>query len=303
MNSKLSICLSAVFIVACISSCAQIETLKVSPAATGAAIQNVHSDHYVYLNSSVKPLNKLLISIVGTGGHADNFSSFSIAAANLGYHVISIDYKNEVVTTACSNSADSSCFDEFRQEIVFGTQVSDTVKVDSANSIYNRIVKLVTYLSENYKNKNWKQFIKGKGIDWAKCTLVGHSQGAGHAAYIAKHYAVEKALMLAGPQDYRSHYSSPAVWQSLPGKTDPVRYYALLHEKDPYDCKKQTANCMVLMQGGNPVTVTLNDVAPHEGKGNIFITNIATNQPHGIVTDALFIKTWQYILQEEPHKK
>src|SRR5882724_8772270 len=51
----------------------------------------------------------------GTGSSAQNLSFFDTMIASMGYPVISLDYPDNVITTVCSNSKDSSCFDGFRQ--------------------------------------------------------------------------------------------------------------------------------------------------------------------------------------------
>ena len=153
--------------------------------------------------------------IEGTGDLATRMRPIDSCFAMMGFHVISIDYPNNVVSTTCSNSTDSSCFDDFRQEINFGTPVSAVVQVDSANSIVNRLSKLLVYLAKQDPAGGWAAFLKGNQPRWDKIVIAGHSQGAGHAAYLGKCFKLAGVLMFSGPQDYLKVFHHPARWQYL----------------------------------------------------------------------------------------
>ncbi|MEP6951307.1 MAG: hypothetical protein ABI863_18605, partial [Ginsengibacter sp.] len=134
MATSLSVCFS------------QVENYYISPDSTSPGIEKIHSGHLVTVNRSNTSGKKLLISICGTGGYSDGMQPFDSVAAIEGYHAISIDYPNNRNTPTFINSTDKAAFDKFRQELDFGTPVSDSITVDSLNSIINRITKLVIYL-------------------------------------------------------------------------------------------------------------------------------------------------------------
>ena len=101
------------------------------------------------------------------------------------------------------------------KRFVFGTPVSDVVDVDGLNSIYTRILKTLEYLTDNYPDHNWGQYLqRSGGIEWSKIIIGGHSQGSGHAAYIAQKFLVDRVLMFSGPNDYSNYYSDTAPWVS-----------------------------------------------------------------------------------------
>ncbi|MFT3934324.1 MAG: hypothetical protein QM726_11950 [Chitinophagaceae bacterium] len=275
---------------------AQVKRLTINPAQTGTGIVMVHEPHVAYIDTAVKPLGKLLLMIVGTGAGADHNVPFFNYAATLGYHVVSLDYKNNVITTVCSNSEDSSCFNRFRQEIVFGEPVSPLVEVDSVNSIYNRFQKLLLYLSKTYAKQGWGQFIKNGLIQWPKITVAGHSQGAGHAAYFGKKFPLDRVLMLAGPQDYLAKYSTPAPWLSGKSTTPVSKYYAFLHVKDPYDFNKQLADDMTVMRSTTPDTLIVQPNTPVATNKHILVVNTATSNPHESMMQPGFEKAWGYLL-------
>ncbi len=284
------------------SAHSQLQTNLVNPAQTDPQVSSVHGDHFVMIDTAVKPLNKILLMIAGTGASADHNIPFFSYAAAMGYHVISLDYKNTVITTVCSNSDDSACFNAFRQEIIFGEPVSPLVSVDSANSIYHRFYELLIYLSKKYPQQGWQQYIKGGTIQWPKIVVAGHSQGAGHAAYLAKKFPVNRALIFAGPQDFLVHFNRPAGWLYQKGITSPSKYFAFLHIKDPYDFNKQKADFLALLEGHTADTVLVQPGAGVAKGGHILVVDIETQNPHESMMQPAFEKAWAYLLSADTGK-
>ena len=140
--------------------------------------------------------------IVGTGAHATDSRAMDSVFASWGYHVISLDYENNVITTVCSPSEDSTCFDRYRKEIITGAAVSEKVQVDSTNSLLNRFNYLLRYLVRKDAAGKWNEFFANGKPVWNKIITAGHSQGAGHAAYLGKMFQLDRVLMFSGPQDY-----------------------------------------------------------------------------------------------------
>ena len=50
-----------------------------------------------------------------------------------------------------------------------------------------------------------EQVVNEYSIDWSKVILSGHSQGAGHAAYIGKHMVLGRLVLISGPQEGLVH--------------------------------------------------------------------------------------------------
>lgn len=303
MKTSISLLFSCLLII-CLCCCAKLSIAQlhfqaIAPEETNPGIKTIHSDHLALYNTASPGNHRLLIMIVGTGGFARDNYGFDSVAANMGYHVIGLDYNNTVITTTCSNSNDSTCFNTFRQEIVFGTDLSPLVSVDSLNSIYFRIKALLAYLSRKQSDQGWSDFIKGDSIQWSKIVVAGHSQGAGHAAYLGKKFPIARVLIFAGPQDYLSHFNTPASWLSQMSITPAGNYYAFLHLKDPFDFKKQLADCMKLMQSNNPDSVLVQPNTPLSGKHkfHLLITDINTANPHGSMLQPNFSPAWKYLLQ------
>ena len=270
----------------------------IPPPVTGKEIRQAHGPHLALYDPAVASRHKLVVMIPGTGGSASDSRSLDSCFATMGFHVISLDYLNNVISTTCTASADSSCFDNFRQEIVFGSPVSSVVEVDSINSITGRLSKLLVYLAKNDPSGGWSAFLTGDQPAWEKIITAGHSQGAGHAAYLGKKFPLAGVLLFSGPQDYREPFHSPAVWQSRKGLTPPSRYYAFLHLKDPFHYSYQTANVAVLTERPATDTTMVFPGKPVKSDRHILVNDIETNNPHGSTVQTEFETVWRYMVEK-----
>jgi hypothetical protein len=118
-------------------------------------------------------------------------------------------------------------------ERIDGVDRTNKVQVSPANSIKNRLVKLLQYLDKNYPSDGWKSFLTsdGKDLEWSKIGVGGHSQGGGMAAIIAKNYEVARVVMFSGAGD-QVRGGKPAAWLSEPSKTPVERYFGIVHTKE-----------------------------------------------------------------------
>mmetsp|Transcript_19029 Transcript_19029/g.39085 ORF Transcript_19029/g.39085 Transcript_19029/m.39085 type:complete len:419 (+) Transcript_19029:81-1337(+) len=82
--------------------------------------------------------------------------------------------------------------------------------VDARDSIAGRLGLLLAKLDETNPEDGWGAYYKAaKGSypaslpvpKWSKIAFMGHSQGAGHAAYLAQTKKTAGAVMISGPQD------------------------------------------------------------------------------------------------------
>lgn len=287
-------------------SFAQVSSYYISPDSTYPGIEKIHNGHFVTVNRNNTSGKKLLISIPGTTGTADVMRSFDSVAALEGYHAISLDYPNNRNTATFINSTDKEAFDKFRQELDFGTPVSDSVHVDSLNSIVNRITKLVIYLAKTRPDEGWTNFLDHDKIIWGRVTLAGHSQGAGHVAYIGHSFKVHKVIMLSGPQDFLSNFDMPAPWLSADSKTPYSRFYSLLHDNDGYNTQRQIRNDLAAIHADSSVTCRFTNMDAFSKKCRIFISDIpvknATPQNSGMLNHMASImlmhsKVWVWLLK------
>lgn len=271
------------------------KVLRIDPPQTGAAIESVHGPHLALYDPAVPSNHRLLLYLVGTGVHADESLALDQSFAHLGYHVIALDYENTVVAASCVHSTDSACFDTYRAAIVSGTPGSDKIRVDPANSILNRFDKLLAYLAKEDAGGGWNEFFADGKPAWSRIVLAGHSQGSGHAAYIAKLYEVDKVLMFSGPQDYLSDLDKPAPWESRPSATPPSRFYAFLNLNDPFNESHQVASCEALMRLANAQPFKVEPAQSIAGVHQILVTDADSKHAHNSTISTQFENVWQYL--------
>jgi hypothetical protein len=204
----------------------------VLPQQTDSLIENSTEPHYAYLDTHVNSKNKLLLFIGGTRSYPFHFKLFSKTAAALGYHVVNINYPNAVSVRVCSSKEDFGCFEKFREEILFGENLSGYVQVDKNNCLQNRIVKLLQYLHKQYSDQGWNQYYSGSDLVYQKFVVAGHSQGGGHAAYLAHKFELDRLIVLSAPNDYSERYAQSAAWCRAVFKTPSQRFYGLNHKRD-----------------------------------------------------------------------
>ena len=203
---------------------------------------------------------------------------------NKGYYILNISYPNNTPAASLKDSDDVLAFDHFRQEICYGDNLSDAVTVAPFNSIVTRAEYLLTYLNATYPTHNWGQFLNGDGtIKWSAVTVSGHSQGAGHAGYLAKQHQVERVVMFSGPNDYSEHFEAPGAWLSAAGETPVERQYVFLHAADevvPYT--QQFANVQAMgIIGVEDTTVLMDDLSGDYENANAYHTELPAISKHG----------------------
>lgn len=281
----------------CSTLTAQVKVITASPDKTIPGTNQIHSPHIALYNPARDHSeHRLILMIEGTGASATSMRQVDSVFATMGFHVISIDYPNNVISTICLHSKDTLCADHFREEIITGDPVSDVVKVDEKNSILNRFTGFLKYLAKTDPNGGWNKFIKrGKPL-WKDIIVAGHSQGAGHAAYLGKIFKVSRVLIFSGPQDYLEDLDMPAPWLSMKSATPSSRYYAFLNLNDPFKINNQILNCEKLMNHTQADTLMVRPGVPIDSRHQILVNNIATKDPHGSTLLPEFRNVWAYML-------
>jgi hypothetical protein len=242
--------------------------------------------------------HRLFLFIPGTGGKATNSLGMGRIFARWGYHVVSIDYENNLITTALAHSTNAAAFDRYRDAIITGAPVSDRVQVSPSNSILNRVQKLLVYLAAHDPDGGWDEFVQDGKPVWNRIIVAGHSQGSGHAAYLGKMFSVDRVFIFSGPQDYLDDLHEPAPWLNGPSATPPSRFFAFLSWNDPFNVNHQETNCLRLMQ--LPKLQTLN-VQPGDvihGDYQIFVNDFPKKSAHGSTISGQFTNVWDYMLKE-----
>jgi hypothetical protein len=279
----------------CVNLHAQVKVLRVAPEQTDADVATVHGPHIAAYDPQATSNHRLFVFLVGTGAKAENSLTIDSAFASWGYHAVSLDYENTVMAASCAHSTDIACFDDYREAIVTGAQVSAKISVNRANSILNRLQKLLVYLVQHDPKGGWGEFVADGQPDWSRIVIAGHSQGSGHAAYIGKMFRVDRVLMFSGPQDYLDGFDKPAPWQARASATPPSRYFAFLNMNDPFNVHHQIANCAVLMDLKNPETLMVDAGKEIRGDDQIVMNDLTTG-PHGSTLLPRFENVWKYMV-------
>lgn len=189
--------------------------------------------HYSFFNPACSQKNVLVVHMVGTFASPYQSVMFPKMAGNLGYHVVSLKYENDLAAqTACGTSNDIDCHYKFRKEIIDGEDVSAEIQVDSVSSIQNRLIRLLHYMDGNNPSQNWGQYFTGDSIHWGQVVLSGHSQGGGHAAVMAIDRPVKRVIMFASPNDYSVNFNQVASWTNMPHATADSAYYSFNNVND-----------------------------------------------------------------------
>lgn len=273
-----SFLLSAALLFVSVHGRAEVRRLEIPPPLTGAGIRQVTSPHLALRDDAVPASGALVVSIGGTHSRTSDFQHVHRAALAQGHAVLAIDYPNGVISTTCREAA-PDCFDRFRAEVATGVPGSDIVEVDSANSVVNRIQALIRFLAD--RDAAWRPYLHGDGIDWGKVILIGHSQGAGHAAYISKFVALRRLVLFAGPQDATAA-AEVAPWARRPGLTPPERIFAFLHAKDFFDAKLQLKVNQALHEGRKPSVRTVTE-GRAAGTASVLLSERPAHDGHNAV--------------------
>jgi dienelactone hydrolase len=219
----------------------QTVSTSVLPSKTDPQIDTFDSVHTVYRNPAANSRRQLLVFLPGTFGQTRGTRQFCTTAADLGYDVVSLMYPDDLSASFCGMDEDPEAFAKFRLGIIEGGEKSPRIKVSRANSIENRLIKLLLYLKTNRPGEAWGQYLEAKEekkepeLRWESIAFAGQSQGGGHAALLACRHKVARVLMFSSPKDWSRRYARPAAWYT-PSATPPSRCFAFVHEQDKQGC-------------------------------------------------------------------
>lgn len=100
----------------------------------------------------------------------------------------------------------SACIDAIHESVVFGSRTSKLWNVPFEHSIEARLLHALQSLHAKHPLAGWDAFFTRESdtsftILYEKIIVGGHSQGAGHAAYLASRRRLKRVVLLSGPQD------------------------------------------------------------------------------------------------------
>jgi hypothetical protein len=237
--------------------------------------------HHVWLDASRPSNGKLFVFMPGIAPPGPRPRSYQLVqqeAARLGYHVIGLTYQNNF-GAVCTGSPDPDCFGNVRLEIIDGVDRSGLVHMSRANSIDNRLTKLLLYLDAQFPAEGWSRFLHKGTPKWSQIAVGGHSGGAGQAALIGKIRHVDRVAMLAGWSDARGP-GEPAAWVSI-GETPAAKYFELTHQRDQRAAAiLANIDALDLDRFGDPVVPELSE--PPYGGTHIVMTDLEPTGGYGM---------------------
>lgn len=282
------------------------------PASTDTQIDTAKEAH-VTLNPSpnLPPANKLFVFLPGTSGIPTYYRLIVRSGAAHGFHSIGLNYPNDEAVGVTCLTEDTSCFWDVRREVITGADHSNLVSVNVANSITNRIAKLVTYLDANHPDEGWGQFVNGGTPVWSKIVIAGHSQGGGHAGVMTRLFNLSRAVYFSSPPDWSSRANAPASWTTFPSLTPTAAQFGFGNVDDTLVAyPKLTAiwQAMGLTALGAAVSVDKNTtysgshllITSVPGSGNIISpthgsTVLDTATPKDANGNPVFDSAWAYL--------
>ncbi len=259
------------------------------PTQLGAGILAVRSAtsgkdgrHYFCYPSAPGILNgKFVLHFVGTGSDPQVDLAVTRRMCALGFVALAPMYVNDKDARGTCG-ADSDCFDGYRREIVVGGDFIRGVSVDTANSIEGRISSALARLAVTEPTFAAFPALRDAFAirDLSKVVLSGHSQGSGHALYLARDHAALRVVLLAGPSDrLPAPENAPSRWITefaARTKTSPSKLYGFISEDDAiqgFDSVRDTWNvigmgpesCVHSMSGSGYTAACRRVVLPSAG--------------------------------------
>jgi hypothetical protein len=207
---------------------------SVAPQTTDPAIDKALDTHRIFIDSASTSNHLLLVFMPGTAAKPTDYLLVQREAAHLGYHVIGLMFQNDVkLAKVCSATTDpSACFSSARMEILDGVDRTPVVTVSTANSIENRLAKVLTWLATNRPTAEaWSQFLDAGAPAWARIVVAGHSQGGGEAMMLAQVHVVARVVLFSATPDDIGGGAAPP-WEASHA-TGTAHYFGLAHQGDP----------------------------------------------------------------------
>jgi hypothetical protein len=230
------------------SATAAVDVRFVDPTSTGAGIHDlldfppdqvrpgwelVNRDHLVAYDPAAAHANRLFVFLAGSGGLPDFYQRIAVRAAELGFHTVSLAYPNwPPVRDLLAGETDPLVAGSIRREPLYGVDEYPGITVDFANSVQNRLAALLAQQHAAHPDEGWGQFLSDVATPaWSQIVVGGHSQGAGHAAYLTRDHELAGALLFGGPGDFVA--GEQAAWLFRPALTPTDRMLAFTHFNDP----------------------------------------------------------------------
>lgn len=265
--------------------------------------------HHLVAKDPGRTNGYLYLHLAGSGGLPENSQRIADIAAGMGFSVVSLAYPNwPSVQELTGASGDLQAAGALRRERLFGDDASPLAAVDPANSVAGRLTSLLSHLAARYPDEGWQHFLALGQPYWDRIVVGGHSQGAGHAAFLSQEVPLAGVLMFGGPGDFVQGVGV-AEWVARPLAIPSSRLYGFVHVQDPnYTLFSATQSILGLGESGpvedvdnvaasawrsNRLNSARMDVPGGNFHGAVVVDGSLPVNPGG---DFAYDPVWQYML-------
>jgi hypothetical protein len=211
----------------------EVRPLLVRPSEVDPRIKDFDQPNVVVTPPNISAKAPLVVFLPGTRNRPTDNPVILKFIASQGYKVIGLEYDDDPsVSEVCPRDPDPDCSGDFRYMRAYGAGSSRRVSNPPAESIDTRLAMLLAWLDAKYPAQGWDAFVKNGHPQWSLIVVSGASQGAGMAAFIAKHSLVKRVVLFSSPWDWTIAGRRPAPWLSAASATPPDRWYAEYHRRE-----------------------------------------------------------------------
>ncbi len=234
------------FLAGLTSALAGVTSSEVIPRDTDPEIGGAfNTPHGIYVDRQIvteqgaltaRDRHELLLFLSGTNGNGEGAKAFCELAANLGYHVINLTYPDDIAASICAGDPNPAAFEEFRLVVIAGGR-SKHITINRADSIENRLSKLLAHLRQAQPTEGWDRFLNpDASINWPAIAVAGQSQGGGHAALLGIKHRLARVICTGSPKDYSKRLDAPAAWYAEASATPKACFFTFNHRQDVKAC-------------------------------------------------------------------
>lgn len=197
------------------------------------------SHHTLMVPTGIERRDELFLMLPGTGNHGTAFDAVATVAAHAGYAVLVLAYDSELnhagICAEVPLDEMEACRTAVIHEKIYGTDETDLIDVDEADSIVGRAVRVLNAADAEYPDAGAGRYLDGDTLAWDQIVVAGFSQGSVMAGYLSKDHAFARAVLLAGGCDAMDAEDGSiylAEWCTAERATPADRTYAISHVQD-----------------------------------------------------------------------
>lgn len=204
----------------------------VLPAATNTCLVQAPDSHFVAVAPGTGAPGRLFVFLPGSGAAPRSYRRIVVEAAAVGWHALGLSYPNDLPVAVRCALAGSDCYADVRLEVLTGLDATPTLRVPRDESIEGRLVRLLQAMATLDPGRGWEDFVDGDAPRWNRISVAGHSQGGGHAFFVAQRTPVLRATAYSSAGDLVPLTATPAPWLSRVWATPPERRFGFTSESD-----------------------------------------------------------------------